>query len=480
MNNTNDTNIGNSTYSFNFSLVKYNKTDNLPVYIPIGKSAITYLEINDNLANFGYKGAVIFANYNGILDESGLGGGLNDGTTLFDINITNSDLANAKNSITDISIQTLVQLQQNTDTSVNPIERNSNYTFEEYQVCLLRQKGLVRGASFGSSPSTNIKTAIINGINENIISPNSGDFYIENDITIDSRGLTSNNITYYDYIIKNYNMIWYKDKGPGLLQLNNFTDVTNTNTILRKFTLQPLSDIPSQLFLKVSQSQKSPDLKDYVTEIFTVGNNETTKSYRENAIEQFQLIRPNFETLLQEKWIDYTSTETSNGGDARIDNVKYNDVKGEFEKMFLNNQPSNLPTRQDIEYGGGFPALFNVSHAMPVNASKESPSVYTIKAMLMRSFIFDNTALVFRVPGNVYRKPGYFILVNSDVPSDKNNSIAGYWYVIGVKHIFTNSVYTNEIAAVKMHIKGAGNNGSDFQQNPKSIEIVGQLPQALV
>ena len=454
MRDSNDTNIGNSTYNFNFSLVKYNKTDNLPVYIPIGKSAITYLEINDNLANFGYKGAVIFANYNGILDESGLGGGLNDGTTLFDINITNSDLVNVNNSITDISIQTLVQLQQNTDTSVNPIERNSNYTFEEYQVCLLRQKGLSRAASFGSSPSTNIKNAIINGINKDAISPNVDDFYVDNDIVINSSGLTSNNTTYYEYINKNYNMLWYKDKGPGLLQLNNYIDASNINTIIRKFTLQPLNKIPSQLFINVGQSQKNPDLKEYVTEIFTVGNNETTKSYRENAIEQFQLIRPNFETLLQEKWIDYTSTEASNGTDTCINNIKYNDVKAEFEQIFLNNQLANLPTRQDIEYGGGFPALFNVSHAMSVNPNNESPSVYTIKSMLMRSFIFDNTALIFRVTGNIYRKPGFFILVNSDIPSDKNNTIAGYWYVIGVKHIFTNNIYTNEIVAVKMHIKG--------------------------
>jgi hypothetical protein len=468
MNNTNDTNIGNSTYNFNFSLVKYNKTDNLPVYIPIGKSSITYLEINDNLANFGYKGTVIFANYNGILDDLGLGGGLNDGPTLFDINITNSDLASVKNSITDISIQTLVQLQQNTDTNINPIERNSNYTFEEYQVCLLRQKGLVRGASFGSSPSTNIKTAIINGINKDTISPNIGDFYVDDDIAIDSNGLTTNNITYYDYIIKNYNMLWYKDKGPGLLQLSNCTDVSNTNTILRKFTLRPLNSIPSQLFLKINQSQKEIDLKEYVTETFTIGNEDSAKSYRENAIEQFQLIRPNFETLLHEKWIDYTSTEASRPGDTRIDSIKYNDVKTEFEKIFLNNQPANLPTRQDVEYGGGFIPLFNMSYNMNINANKESPSAYTIKAMLMRSFIFDNTALVFRLPGNVYRKPGYFILVNSDTASDKINSVVGYWYVIGVKHIFTNNIYTNEIVAVKMHIKGATNSSAS-----RGVETVG-------
>ena len=467
MNNTNDTNIGNSTYNFNFSLVKFNKTDNLPVYIPIGKSAITYLEINDNLANFGYKGTVIFANYNGILDDLGLGGGLNDGPTLFDINITNSDLASVKNSITDISIQTLVQLQQNTDTNINPIERNSNYTFEEYQVCLLRQKGLVRGASFGSSPSTNIKTAIINGINTDAITPNVGDFVTGDDIIIDSSGLTTNNITYYDYIVRNYNMLWYKDKGPSLLQLNNCTDINNKNTILRKFTLRPLSNIPSQLFLKASQTQKELDLKDYVTETFTIGNEDFAKSYRENAIEQFQLIRPNFETLLHEKWIDYTSTEASSPGDTRVDSVKYNDVKVEFEKIFLNNQPANLPTRQDVEYAGGFIPLFNMSYNMNINSNKESPSVYTIKTMLMRSFIFDNTALVFRLPGNVYRKPGHFILINSDTASDKENSVIGYWYVIGVKHIFTNNIYTNEIVAVKLHIKSSANSSA-----PKGVETV--------
>ena len=73
-----------------------------------------------------------------------------------------------------------------------------------------------------------------------------------------------------------------------------------------------------------------------------------------------------------------------------------------------------------------------------------------IKAMMLRSFIFDNSSITFKTVGSPYRKPGMFILLNEDKPDDEAKSApTGYWFVISVKHIFENDIYQNEITAVK-------------------------------
>ena len=76
-----------------------------------------------------------------------------------------------------------------------------------------------------------------------------------------------------------------------------------------------------------------------------------------------------------------------------------------------------------------------------------------ITSMLYKSFIYDNTAVVFTTVGNPYRKPGRFIILNGGYEEDRNSSATGYWFVIGVKHIFENEIYSNEITAVKIFIE---------------------------
>jgi hypothetical protein len=99
-------------------------------------------------------------------------------------------------------------------------------------------------------------------------------------------------------------------------------------------------------------------------------------------------------------------------------------------------------------------------------AENQNLLVEGITSMLYKSFIYDNTAVVFRTLGNPYRKPGSFIRINGGRQGDKNSSVNGFWFIIGIKHIFENDIYNNEITAVKIFIENE--KGYIIAKNPAS------------
>jgi hypothetical protein len=80
---------------------------------------------------------------------------------------------------------------------------------------------------------------------------------------------------------------------------------------------------------------------------------------------------------------------------------------------------------------------------------------------VLKSFVFDNLAVVFRVKGQPYRKPNRFISINPINPSQQDKKlgdesknkeeISGYWYVVSVSHIFESGNYFNEFTCVKLY-----------------------------
>ena len=123
--NDNLSNIKNSVYRFNFSISKLTGDTKTTKFIPLPKGIVKYLEIDDNLANMGFVGSVVFNNFYGIMEKLGLGSGVNDSTSLFDINIENLDFKETNKG--ENSIQALTILQNNTEPSPNPIDKNSIY-----------------------------------------------------------------------------------------------------------------------------------------------------------------------------------------------------------------------------------------------------------------------------------------------------------------------------------------------------------------
>lgn len=450
----NISNIKNSVYRFNFSLAKISGEAKSNAFIPIPKGIIKYLEIDDNLANMGYVGSVIFNNFYGILDKLGLGAGISDSTTLFDINIENLDFS--ETNIQDNSIQTLVILQNNTDPSNNTVDKSIIYNFEEYSVNLLQQKKLEPSTVSGKITESiyNILANCFKGdaiINKESFAALGGS---SNEMSVNTSILKTN--SFYDFlkILYKYLLLTGKNNSPGLLQLENFIDENSENKrVVRKFTIRPLFDKIRSLIEKISR--EDTNLIEEVLEQFTIGGESDRPSFRENIIETVTVIRPDFKTLYETKWINYTGVTTlQNLTDVISLDVKYDNLRKGFEQDALVGKLSNLPVRTDISTINTLEKVLAFDY--PV-VSGNNLLEQGITSMLYKSFIYDNTAVIFKTLGNPYRKPGSFILLNGGNEDDKNSSVRGYWFIIGVKHIFQHEIYTNEIIAVKIFIEGKNN-----------------------
>ena len=73
---------------------------------------------------------------------------------------------------------------------------------------------------------------------------------------------------------------------------------------------------------------------------------------------------------------------------------------------------------------------------------------------LLKTGVFQNACISFRVLGSTNREPGRFIAIDKEYgiqDSSFNNKFFGQWFVINVRHIFEAGIYYNEITAVKLH-----------------------------
>ena len=473
--NGNISNIKNSIYKFTFSLAKIGEDSKSDVFIPIPKGMLRYLEIEDNLANIGYTGSVIFNNFYGILDKLGLGSGISDSTTLFDINIENLEFRGT--NLQDNSIQTVAILQNNTDPSNNSIDKSIIYNFEEYSVNLLKQKksepSNVSGKIVGSI-YTILENCFIGG---KVIDKNSFDELnsSSNEMSIERTILKTS--SYYDYIkiLYKYLLLTGKNNSPGILQLENYVEpYTNqsggsSERVIRKFTIRPLFDKMRSLVGKLKLNDKQKDLREEVLEQFTIGGESNKPTYRENSIESVTVLRPDFKTLYEDKWVNYTGVTTlQNLTDVISLDLKYDNLRATFEQNALDGEVSNLPIRSDIKSDSTLEKV--IAFDYPI-VNDNNLLEQGITSMIYKSFIYDNTAVIFTTLGNPYRKPGKFILLNGseDNQKDVTSSVTGYWFIIGVKHIFENDIYTNEITAVKIFIEGAKR--STNNSNPSNTPI---------
>lgn len=73
---------------------------------------------------------------------------------------------------------------------------------------------------------------------------------------------------------------------------------------------------------------------------------------------------------------------------------------------------------------------------------------------LLKTGVFQNACISFRVLGSTNREPGRFIAIDKEYgieDSSFNNKFFGQWFIINVRHIFEAGIYYNEITAVKLH-----------------------------
>jgi hypothetical protein len=455
-------NIGSSVYEFDLSLTRVVKDEYS--FIPISKAIVLYLEIEDNLANFGVQGKVVFNNFFGILDKLGLGRGVNQGITLFDINFKNKDFQDNV-SIVDKSLQLVVQLGLGDDDSKNPVDKNLTYDFEEYVVRLLRERKVDPRKISSNTQLTQVIQELIttcidkDGVNLYV---REEDFDKSSDLVVPLTQVIKPMQSYYDLIRILYKYLWYDEvESPGLLQLENFELAEDKNKIQRRFTMKPLFKLIKEFSTKLENNDIN--LQDYVSETFVIGEPDGTKTnpiLRENTIEQYTVSEADLDKLLLSTWTNHKITYMVDDNITDVTNelIKYSDLRELFKRAALNTQQDiNVPRDQTENYSDDNDTNLVTPEYICDFKEKGDAGVKIIKAgiqsMVTRSFIFDNSAITFRTTGSPYRNPGTFILINDDNTPDGKESPTGYWFVISVKHIFENEIYQNEITAVKFYNK---------------------------
>ena len=428
-------NIGNSVYTFDFSLIN-NKTQlgatGTGSVVPVAKGNIKYLMIEDNLANIGIIGSVTFNNSFDIFSKLGVSGGDNKNSILFNISIKNEDFKT--NQPDETTILSMVQLQDSSDKINNKVDQTLSFTFEEAEVCKLRQHN-IEPRKTKISVSKNMGEALANtliyGAKLGTLKTADTPKYIQ--------GIVSNNDSYYNLAIDKFNKLFFSSQhGPGVVKLNNKSGG-------RVFTLTTIGEDTKNLIRAIESNQS---ISKYVMESFTIAPYENNKvDLRESKLEKYDLKRPDYRKLFEEEWLNYTLAQHTEQdvGVTQNNVLTYDDLKAEFEKLVCGGKKSNLPIRNEL-------GTTNVKYtALPGEfpAGEENLNVVAVKNAAFRSFIFKNTTISFKVTGNSFRKPGSFIVINDYTKKAEDNEPTGIWFVTSVRHIFEREIYTNEIEAVK-------------------------------
>ena len=452
-------NINNSLYEFELALVNTKSGDK--IYLPINKGAIDYLEIEDSLAFFGYNGVVRIHNFFGILQQ------LNvldtDSINCMYIGINNADHNNIKKE-PDSCMAFLALFDRGGESSVNNIEKKLNFRFEEYFVARLKHESIFQIGDKKNLTDTPGKliNELLAASNKESVNVNSSfnssvansyfDLTDEEPYTLSlSNFYKPGTTSLYNIIVELCRYVTYtgSKKGPSILAVSNtFKD----NVIQRKFTLKSLADYIQGFYFNYRQN--TVDLSEYVTEEFTVGSSDSNNSLITNFLDTYDFINVDQDDVLSNKWVDYIIAEAGMDlANISTPSVLYDKVRHDFAIDMLAGLAPNLPDA---------PVSQNLNKKIVLRGVSDSKFTQnSIENALKKSFIFDNKALNFTVPGNIYRKAGKFIKVNDKgesgtLKSEQNRNIDGYWFIISVKHIFKGDYYTNEYTCVKLH-KGDNN-----------------------
>jgi hypothetical protein len=505
-------NIENSKYEFEILLIKrvLNPDSKEKEYkaLPITKSSIKFLEISDDLVNFGYTGTITFSNYFGLLQKFGMYD-IQDEAPLISIRFKNLDFEEAKKVAPPVYF--IGSLGKNYETSSNVIDKHATFEFEEYTVAKLKRVTVQtvlqeeaidsaffqQGTSTDPKPSTNISDGNLTpvGFAQSFISSGLKLANITTNVKVvgtptDDKGgagdldINQNKYSVFEVLQKLSNFLAFtlpddfpgifKDYvAPGIIKIENTSDYKEREIVIKSL----VGEIRD--FLKLIKNDKSSEnIANYLTEKFVISLSNDPTTYRDNFIPKYDLIRVNYEDVYENKWCNL---------DIRCGTVDctlnplipYEELRVVFENMFTAPFATNIPKRSDESFlirenGLKFESVNTNAYSLP-NIPDRLAIGFGTNA-LFKSFIFDNVALTFRVKGQPYRSAGKFIQIEADGSSSSTssrsssttNELNGYWYIISVKHVFENDIYFNDYVCVKVY-----NNTGALSEIPTSSAING-------
>lgn len=452
-------NIENSIYDFEIILFSEGEKGEIKA-VPITKSSIKYLEIEDDLNEFGYKGSITFTNFDGLLQKLGVYNSSQEAPYLL-VRIKNLDFA-GKGIQEDPEIFFLASLGKSSETGKNVTDKNTTFLFEEYIIAKLKRTIATQEIrenliSTATTPADIIRAILLagctkagmkeGGIDVEIVGTSAGS--VNNISEIAS---VTNNVSFYELVNFAYLYLCFELDEPGDITLKTpgIIKLENLSKSKRGFKIRPLgNDIKK--FLKLAKTNpNSSEIKNYLTEKFSIASSSDPIAFGDNFISNYDLLRVDFEDVFENKWVNLQMI--TGGLNCSINEpINYEQYRYIFEKMFTDPFPCNLPERaKDVTEQN----IKTIKYTKPGLEETLARSYGTNK--IFKSFVFDNTAMIFKVKGQVYRTPGKFIHIKADSTNSSSTNVQtdeinGFWYVLSVKHIFENDIYKNEIICVKFY-----------------------------
>jgi hypothetical protein len=455
--------INNSTYEFNAFLANGNDKGSI---LPIPKSIIEQLEIEDSLSFPGLRGTISISNFFGILQKLEMFDISND-INLLSVSISNKDTEETDALPIKLAFDAI--LGEAGENSYNIVDKKLIFNFEEFEIGYLRNRYIDNTSLGDGTCSDYIKKVILTGLGETELK---NVFQVEQDtndilntsVPAPAGSIVKQTQSCYEVLRLLLRHCYFDEGIPALLQIHN---VYEDKDIKRKYKLTNLGKFISEFYTKISSNSTDLDLSKYLLETFIAGDATSSRTFGANFIDKYDIIRPNLKTVLSKKWVDYNIAPQSCSVDGliRTDPFTFEYAKNLFETQVLGDTyAANLPDRSISSVTTGASAVSEQSNNAADNTSNVNAIVTVIpeivewqnaiKAMILKSFIYDNTAITFKVPGGLHREAGYFIQVkveqNQEI-KDKTQDISGYYFVISIKHIFSGENYQNEIVAVKLN-----------------------------
>ena len=513
---TNRVVIDNSQYEVEIYLIK----DPCAEYgiIPLPFSEVQYLEISNDLANLGYYGKIIVNNFNDILEQLGVLKASKKIPLLY-FRLKCLEFPDSKSTYDDIFF--VSALKQGQDIKENEIEGGSAYNFEELFTFNLKNTRFLRPDNENDIDINEYYTVdeillevvrmfqLKEDESSEIADPNvlkigvlDMGTPIEDKVRLKDIASMRLSATYYDIIEQINKFLCYKPKDlagqnnlagwydPGVIKLENYIGA-DPSSPQRQIVAYPLLSTINKFFTLLSKgkpttgdklsSQNVPGgtavggtrsldrtkkyFNNFLTEKFNISQKNSKPTFSNNTIAKYELKRVDLEDVLGVKWCGVKATGTTAGIDSCVDtNIRtYSDIRTKFEQMCTNPFRCNLP-----EY------LTDNIGIMEYNKSGiylDLAYAYGTNSVL-KSFVFDNVKVTFRIKGQTYRKPNRFISINSqqnDKTLNPNTSkevseIDGYWYVLSVNHVFINGNYFNDFECVKLYNLGGSDEGKGTSQ----------------
>ena len=493
-------NIENSKYEFEVLLVVRTRSDSNPSgyeckAAPITKSSIKYMEITDDLVNFGYTGTITFTNYFGILQKLGMYN-ITDEAPFVHVRFKNLDFSATKKIAP--SIYFIGSLGRNYETSANVIDKHASFEFEEYMVAKLKRttvRSVLEDASavvgrgeygdFGAlgdsrrTPAAHAGYLIGQGLSRSNInvSVSLGGTPTDDKISLQEVGVTENHTTIFDAVQQLSNLLSFtlpadvppefnNYVSPGIIKVQNSPDYKD-----RQIVVKSLVEEINGFFKLIKTNKTSENISNYLTEKFSIALSNDSKTFGDNFISKYNLMRVNFQDVYEKKWGNLETICGTN--DCTLNNpIAYETLRVAFERLFTAPYATNIPKREDEVDNDGVKTLSYSLKNIP-----ERLAIGLGTNMMFKSFIFDNIALTFRVKGQPYRSAGKFIQIEADGSSSSKSTrstgstdeLNGYWYIISVKHVFENDIYFNDYICVKIY----NNNIGELSEIPVSAAGTG-------